>query len=208
MSAFAQRALIVTFPPDPRYGGRPPGDWAESSRRAKSRSVFVLLPGHWALRRRKVRYIPDAQEWASVMPLPCVSSPHRTRFAGLRRGPQLGFSNVHRLVRQSRGSWSVIGRPAGRHPQRQSEALHKVLCQAFFQESGPPDGTQGPIGRVFKSGGPPGRGGPAVGPWARPGASIAARRRPGRTAALPLRLSSYAAGSCPVPPVFESEESS
>ena len=68
--------------------------------------------------------------------------------------------------------------------------------------------TRGPIGRVFKSGGPPGRGGPAVGPWARPGASIAARRRPGRTAALPLRLSSYAAGSCPVPPVFESEESS
>ena len=39
-------------------------------------------------RRRKVRFIPDAQAWASVMALPCSSSPHRTRFAGLRRGPQ------------------------------------------------------------------------------------------------------------------------
>ena len=54
--------------------------------------------GSGSLRRRKVRFIPDAQVWASVMPLPCSSSPHRTRFAGLRRGPQLGFSNAHRLV--------------------------------------------------------------------------------------------------------------
>ena len=53
-----------------------------------------------------------------------------------------------------------------------------------------------------KVGGPPGLGGPAEGPWARPGAWVKARRRPGRTAALPLRLPSYAAGSCLVPSNF------
>ena len=30
----------------------------------------------------------------------------------------------------------ALSRPAGRHPQKQSGALHKVLCPAFFQESG------------------------------------------------------------------------
>ena len=39
-------------------------------------------------RRRKVRCVPDTQVWASVTALPCSSSPHRTRCAGLRRGPR------------------------------------------------------------------------------------------------------------------------
>ena len=70
------------------------------SRSGRSKSPFPRPPvyGGGSLRRRKVRSIPDAQVWASVMPLPCSSSPHRTRFAGLRRGPQLGFSNIRRLV--------------------------------------------------------------------------------------------------------------
>ena len=46
-------------------------------------SLVLSSGGH---RRRKVRSIPNAQAWASVMPLPCSSSPHQTRFAGLWRG--------------------------------------------------------------------------------------------------------------------------
>ena len=79
MSAYAERALIGVGPQDPVYGGRPPVSRAISS------------GGH---RRRKVRSIPDAQVWASVMPLPCSSSPHQTRFAGLWRGPRLSFCAV------------------------------------------------------------------------------------------------------------------
>ena len=64
-------------------------------RRGKDKTVWSFLPrGHRPLRRRKVRSIPDAQAWASVMSLPCSSSPHQTRFAGLWRGPRLSVCAV------------------------------------------------------------------------------------------------------------------
>ena len=73
MSAFAERALKVAPPWTPICVGRLTG------------SLVLSSGGH---RRRKVRSIPNAQAWASVMPLPCSSSPHQTRFAGLWRGPR------------------------------------------------------------------------------------------------------------------------
>ena len=55
----------------------------------KIKICFRTTLGPLGPRRRKVRFIPDAQVWASVMSLPCPSSPHQTRFAGLWRGPRL-----------------------------------------------------------------------------------------------------------------------
>ena len=61
----------------------------------RTQDLASFLPrGHRPLRRRKVRSIPDAQAWASVMSLPCSSSPHQTRFAGLWRGPRLSVCAV------------------------------------------------------------------------------------------------------------------
>ena len=94
VSAYAQRALTVICPQTPITGDAllrnekfyPAG---------KDKTIWSFLPrGHRPLRRRKVRSIPDAQVWASVMPLPCSSSPHQTRFAGLWRGPQLSVCAV------------------------------------------------------------------------------------------------------------------
>ena len=82
------------MPPDPHYGGRPPKGWAVLSGGQNQDGLILLAPGHWALRRRKVRSIPDAQAWASVMSLPCSSSPHQIRFAGLWRGPRLSICAV------------------------------------------------------------------------------------------------------------------
>ena len=83
--------------------------------------------------------------------------------------------------------------PQGGIPRGKAKLCTKFFAALSFQESArPPDGTQGPIGRVFKSGGPPGRGGPAVGPWARPGAcgSPAAPREDGRPPSPPVILCS------------------
>ena len=63
-------------PSPPDRGSRPPG------------------PHYGGPRRRKVRSIPDAQVWASVMSLPCSSSPRQTRFAGLWRGPHQFYNSA------------------------------------------------------------------------------------------------------------------
>ena len=49
MSAYAERALTVTFPPDPHYVGRLPVGLIMTSRRAKTRSVIPLASAHWGL---------------------------------------------------------------------------------------------------------------------------------------------------------------
>ena len=94
VSAFAERALTVILPPDPHYGRRPP-ERSTYTPGGQRQDCWSFLPrGHRPLRRRKVRSIPDAQAWASVMSLPCSSSPHQTRFAGLWRGPRLSVCAV------------------------------------------------------------------------------------------------------------------
>ena len=45
MSAYAERALIVTFPPVPLYGGRPPDSLAVTVRREKFEWLVLLASG-------------------------------------------------------------------------------------------------------------------------------------------------------------------
>lgn len=109
-------------------------------------------------------------------------------------------SNAHRLVRQSRGSWSVIGGPAGRHPQRQSEALHKVLCRAFFsrkREAARRDTRSHRAGIQKRRAAGPGRSGSrAVGTAWGEYSSPAAPREDGRPPSPPVILcSGFLSGS-------------
>ena len=103
-------------PGPPYYGGRPPEKLLYPPGGPKTRSVLLLATAHWGLRRRKVRYIPDAQVWASVMPLPCSSSPHQTRFAGLWRGPKLSVCAVRTPPTWAK-PWQLV-RPTTTAPNR------------------------------------------------------------------------------------------
>ena len=133
-------------------------------------------------------------------------------------------SNVHRLVRPYLFGAAMVGRadellapikdvrrelavfischspPTGAEGKRSfpGSSLPRFL---FKKARGRPTGHKVPSGGYSKAAG---RRAGEVRQWGRWHGleRVAARRRPGRTAALPLRLSSYAAGSCPVPPVF------
>ena len=62
MNTSPQAGVHRRRPPwTPVCGGRPPKGWAVSSGGQNQDGLILLAPGHWALRRRKVRSIPDAQ---------------------------------------------------------------------------------------------------------------------------------------------------
>ena len=85
MSAFAQRALIVTFSRTPIYGSV--SLWVYvCSRRAKSRSVSVLLSAHWGLLPSKFEGIATLTYAASCVPTCLV----RRWSGGERRVPEYG----------------------------------------------------------------------------------------------------------------------
>ena len=128
--------------PDPRLRGTSSWEYGCAFPAGLRQDLLSFLPrGHRPLRRRKVRSIPDAQVWASVMPLPCASSPHQTRFAGLWRGPRLSICAVQTQPTLAE-PWQLV-RPATAAPNRKAGTRRchlEVQCQQIWMEAG----TSGP----------------------------------------------------------------
>ena len=63
MNTWLALVFIGVAPWTPAYGGHPPVSWAISSGGQNQDRLILLASAHWGLRRRKVRFIPDAQVW-------------------------------------------------------------------------------------------------------------------------------------------------
>ena len=97
---------MTAYPRSPHYGGYPLGQ-AENFRRAKSEWRSKFPPGHWALRRRKVRstpFPPNGENCARSLAPPLQRKPASLGFAlGAAFGGLLGGKLP--LVRFLRRAW-------------------------------------------------------------------------------------------------------
>ena len=100
------RSPMTAYPRSPHYGGYPLGQ-AENFRRAKSEWRSKFPPGHWALRRRKVRstpFPPNGENCARSLAPPLQRKPATLGFAlGAAFGGLLGGKLP--LVRFRRRAW-------------------------------------------------------------------------------------------------------
>ena len=128
MSADAERALIVTFPPVPLYGGRPPAFLGNFSRRAKPSRTFLLAPEAQAPSSSQSPLYSGRPSMGirHVAPLLLLSPPNPLRWA-------LAGTPI-KCLRCTNTAWPGITVAGGDSIQKGNEVSHKAFLPTFFSK--------------------------------------------------------------------------
>ena len=128
MSADAERALIVTFPPVLLYGGRPPAFLGNFSRRAKPSRTFLLAPGAQTPSSSQSPLYSGRPSMGirHVAPLLLLSPPNPLRWA-------LAGTPI-KCLRCTNTAWPGITVAGGDSIQKGNEVSHKAFLPTFFSE--------------------------------------------------------------------------